>query len=397
MVFTRRTIESIWRRHSVWSQICGLALTPFSLLFSLGVRGRNLLYDFRCLPIARVSLNVVSIGNLTVGGTGKTPLTLWLAQNLQQRGYRVGILTRGYKGAATGPTLVGRDGTPLATPVDVGDEAVMLARRFPGIVIAGRDRVAAAVFAHTHFDLEVAILDDGFQHRRLHREVDVLLVSAQGSENNWLLPAGPFREPLTSMHRAHAIVLSKRTGIQDYTPVPLSARNTQHATCDTQRLAHRMQPAALVFYADLVPTALVSCRQDQWHELPLSLLANKRVMTVTGIANPAPFYHTLREHGADVARVVEFPDHHSYTHMDRQQLEAESQSFDLLVTTEKDLVKLERFPQTSDRLVALRVQTQLEPTEPFLAAVEQRLRGRKMHKTDDGRTISDQSNHGPAR
>jgi len=158
-----------------------------------------------------------------------------------------------------------------------------------------------------------------------------------------------------------------------------------------------MQSTALVFHADLVPTALVSSRQDQWHELPLSLLANKRVMTVTGIANPAPFYHTLREHGADIARVVEFPDHHSYTHMDWQHLEAESRSFDLLVTTEKDLVKLERFPQTSDRLVALRVQMQLEPAEPFLAAVEQRLRGRKMHKTDDGRTISDQSNHGPAR
>lgn len=389
MVFAHRTIESVWRRQSVWARIGWIALTPFSLAFSLAVRTRNVSYDLGILPTVRVPLSIISIGNLTVGGTGKTPLTLWLAQALQQRGHTVGIITRGYKGTATSPTLAGRYGTPLVTSVEVGDEAIMLARRFAGVVITGRDRVAAATFAHQHFALDVAILDDGFQHRRLHREVDVLLISAQGPKNSWLLPAGPFREPLTSMRRAQAIVLSKRTGAQEYSPSLFFARNPQSSIPNPQSPI----PA---FHAELVPTALVQVLHGQWLEQPLSVLSGKRVIAVTGIANPQPFYHSIREQGAELTRVVEFPDHHSYTHSEWQQLVRDSDSCDVLLTTEKDLVKLERFSPAVDRLRALRVQLQLEPAETFLTTIEQHLRSRKRDRTDNGRTISHQSSHRPA-
>ena len=384
MFFAHHIIENIWRRQRVGARIGWAALTPFSLAFSLAVRTRNVSYDLGILPAVRVPLSVISIGNLTVGGTGKTPLTLWLAHTLQQHGHTVGIITRGYKGTATGPTLVGRDGTPLATPVEVGDEAVMLARRFAGIVIAGRDRVAAARFAHQHFALDVVILDDGFQHRRLHRDVEIVLLSAQGPTNTWLLPAGPFREPLTSMYRAHALVLSKRTGIQEHSPSLFFARNTQHATP--------------VFHADLVPTALIQASpQGQWLEQPLSILTGKRVMAVTAIANPQPFYSAIQERGAELVQVVEFPDHHSYTHSEWQKLVQQSSSVDALLTTEKDLVKLEHFTPTINRLLALRVDLQLELAEAFLSAVEQRLHLQNVDRTDNGRTISHQSSHRPAR
>ena len=386
MSFAHHTIERIWQRQSIWSKISQVALTPFSLAFSLVVRARNRGYDLGLLPTLHASVSVISIGNLTVGGTGKTPLTLWLAQALQLRGTAVGIITRGYGGTATGPTLVGKNGSPLATPAEVGDEAVMLARRFPGVVISGRDRVAAALFGRQHFALDVVILDDGFQHRRLHREVDVLLISAQRAENNWLLPAGPFREPLASMHRAHAIVLSKKTVSQSQTPLPLSIGNTQYAACN------RQSPIP-VFHAELVPTALVQIVHGQWHEQPLSTLSGKRVMAITGVANPQPFYHTLQEQGAELARVVEFPDHHSYTLSEWQKLVAESDLFDVLVTTEKDLVKLEHLTPIIDRLRAVRVQFQLEPAEAFLTVIEQRLRIRKIDRTDNGRTVSHQSSH----
>src|SRR5581483_145231 len=216
--------------------------------------------------------------------TGKTPLTLWLAQSLQQRGYRVGILTRGYKGVTTGPTLVGKGGTPLASPLEVGDEAVMLARRFPGVVIAGRGRVAAANFAHQHFALDVVILDDGLQHRSLHRDVDILLLAAQGAENTWLLPAGPLREPLTSVHRAQVVVVTKRAGSQEYSsPSPFAPHS---------------QSTPPPFPANLVPTALIEVAHGEWHERPLALLAGKRVFVVTAIANPRPLYQAVQEQGA---------------------------------------------------------------------------------------------------
>ncbi len=397
MSFLHRTIETIWQRHSMGARIGWAALTPFSLVFSLAVRARNVSYDLGILPAVRVPPTVISIGNLTVGGTGKTPLTLWLAHALRQRGVTVGIVTRGYRGTATGPTLVGKDGSPLTTPAEVGDEAVMLARRFAGIVIAGRDRAAAATFAHQHFALDIVLLDDGFQHRRLHRDVEILLFSVQSATNTWLLPAGPFREPLTSMRRAHVVVLSKKTATQEQLPSLLFPPNPQSAIRNPQSAPPNPQSAIPTFHAELVPTALVQVVDGQWQKRPLSALAGKRVMTVSAIANPKPFYSTLREQGAELTRVVEFPDHHSYTHSEWQQLVHQSSSVDALLTTEKDLVKLEHLVPTIDRLLALRVDLQLEPAEAFLSTIEQRLRLQNVNRTDNGRTISHQSSHRPAR
>jgi tetraacyldisaccharide 4'-kinase len=374
MVFGHRTIDRVWQRQSRWSQIGWAALTPFSLVFSLVARARNLGYDLGLLPTTRVPLSVISVGNLTVGGTGKTPLTLWLAQALQQRERQVAIVTRGYGGTALGPILVGKDGSLFATPAEAGDEAVMLAQRFSGVVIAGRDRIAAATFAHANFACDIVILDDGFQHRRLHRDIDIVLRSAQEPSNTWLLPAGSFREPLTSLHRVHALVLSKRTGNQENLLWPALAGNPKSQIP--------------VFHADLIPTALIQVVAGQWLEHPLSDLAGKRVMVVTGIANPEPLYASLRESGAELGRVVEFPDHHSYTHSEWQQLVEDSRTFEVLLTTEKDLVKLERFSQLPDRLRALRVQLQLEPAEALLNLIEQRCCSGNEDRTDHGRTIS---------
>lgn len=386
MSFPHTIIHNIWQQQNAWARVGRVALTPFSFFFSVAVHTRNWLYDCGVLPITQVPLNVISVGNLTVGGTGKTPLVLWLAETLQQRGYQVGILSRGYKGTAIGSTLVGREGIPLVTPVEVGDEAVMLARRFAGVVIAGRDRIAAARLAYQQLALDVVILDDGFQHRRLHRDIDILLLSAQETNNTNLLPAGPFREPLSSIRRAHAVVLSKKiVGSGHSLPFPFSV--TPHSAF---RIPHSTSSHSAIpqFHADLVPTALVQVVDEAWHELPLSTLAGKRLLVFTGIANPQPFYRTIQQLGAELAQVVEFPDHHSYTHTQWQKLTRDSRAYDGLLTTEKDLVKLERFSVANDRLLALRVQLQLEPAEMFVQTIERRLRIPKKDRTDHGRTIS---------
>jgi tetraacyldisaccharide 4'-kinase len=365
-------IERIWQRQHFWQRIGWFALTPASAGFSALVRGRNLLYNRRFLATTQVPLNVVSVGNLTVGGTGKTPMALWLAHALRERGYRVGILTRGYKGAKTNLTVVGTAGEPLVTPEEVGDEAAMMARRFPGVVIAGRDRVAAAARAHDEFGLEVVILDDGFQYRRLSRDVDILLMSTPVDDNYWLLPAGPFREPLAAVPRADIVVLTKSASVS-----PASTRVLTPTA------------AAAVFSSDLTPTVFVSPANGDRQQHPLAAIAGRRVLAVTGIAAPVSFYKILREWDAVVAEILEFPDHHGYTQTDWQRITQLSQRCDVIVTTEKDLVKLERFPFAAGRLLALRVEMQLDSPVPFLNAVEQRFRYRKKETNTYGSTLSD--------
>lgn len=341
------------------------------------MRGRNWLYNHGFFSTIQAPLNVVSVGNLTVGGTGKTPMTLWLTQAFQERGYRVGILTRGYKGTKTNLTVVGTAGKPLVTPEEVGDEAVMMAQRFSGVVIAGRDRVAAATRAYQEFGLEVAVLDDGLQHRRLYRDADMLLMSTQATDNYWVLPAGPFREPVTAALRAHFLVCTKRPRGATLTP-PSPFTRTK---------------AVPVFSADLVPIGLVSATNGDRHHHSLAAVAGQRVLAVTGIAAPTSFYQMLRERDALIAEILEFPDHHTYTQADWQRITQLSKKCDLIVTTEKDLVKLERFPFAAGRLLALRVDMHVEPAAPLLDAIEQRFRYQKKDTRIYGSTLFDSSSH----
>src|SRR5215510_12096349 len=322
MLFAHHLTQHIWQRQGLWGEIGWLALMPLSLGFSMLVRARNLLYDQGWLSIQRPALKVISVGNLTVGGTGKTPMVLWLAQALQSRGHRVGILTRGYGGSNKEVTVVGTAGQATATPAEVGDEPVMLARAFAGVVISGRDRVAAADLACRRFALDVVILDDGFQHRRLDRDVDLLLVNeGRGTGNGWLLPAGPLREPPAAVRRADVVIITK---------------GGTHSRDGWLATGQR----GPVFSGHLQPTTLLSSVRGTWHERPVSLLIGKRVMALTGIADPMPFYHSLREWEAEIAEVMEFPDHHAYTPVDWRAISLAGFFFNDTATTEKDLVKL---------------------------------------------------------
>lgn len=357
----QRLIHTIWRRQGFLGKLGWLALAPLSCGFSLIVRGRNQLYDRRWFPSTQLSpLKIISVGNLTVGGAGKTPTTLWLAHALSSRGHKVGIITKGYKGNTTEVTVVGTNGRPLAIPDEVGDEAVMLARLFPGVVIAGRDRVASAQFARDQLGLEIVILDDGFQHRRLNRQVDLLLFNGgKDLDNRWLLPAGPFREPLSVVRRADIILVTK----------------TQRATNPTARRRgwEALSQKKPVYYGEMKPLALVSSERREWREWPLSELSGKRILALTGIADPTPFYHSLQEWGVETAEILEFPDHHRYSQTDWHTISAVGQKVDLIVTTEKDLVKLERYPFATGKLVALRVQLAIQQADRLLADIERQL------------------------
>lgn len=364
MAIPEHIIQTIWQRQNFWSRLTWLCLTPFALGFSAIVRSRNFLYDFQLLPIAQPAPKVISVGNLTVGGTGKTPFVLWLAQALHTRNnYRVGILTRGYKGTKSDTTIIGSQGEIWATPDEVGDEGVMLAQTSPGVVIAGKNRLEAAELARQTFESDVVILDDGFQHRKLKRDVDLLLINSShgqhGLGNGWLLPAGPLREPLSAIRRADIVVFTKGR------PQPSSWRKVWSAL-DPQGMPS-------IFYGDLSPTSLVQSVQSRWQELPLTLLHHRRVLAVAGIADPLPFYTILHEQEADLTEVLSFPDHHTYTQADWQTILTASRTCDLVVTTEKDLVKLEQFPFPAGKLVALRVCMQVRDADKLLTRIERQL------------------------
>jgi len=339
--------DVVWNRRGVEGWAAWLALQPASGLFAAAIGLRNLAYRSGLLRVQRGGIAVVSVGNLSVGGTGKTPMTLWLARRLAAAGLRVAILLRGYSGQASGVTIVSRGEGPEADVATAGDEAVMLAKCFDGVVLTARRRLEGVVAAQ-QLACDLVVLDDGFQHRALARDFDLVLVS--GGPRS-LLPAGPMREGLSALRRADAVAVVIKSDDQPSFLPPVA------------------KPAFVVRF---VPTALVESDAGRWRELPLGLLSGRRVAAIAGVADPGPFYTTLRHWDAQLGEIFEFPDHHPYSRADWQHITRATRDIELIVTTEKDLVKLEQFPFPRGKLVALRIMPQLEHGDALVEMVLQR-------------------------
>ena len=345
-----RVAGRLWDGSAGGWRVLRQALAPASVLYGGGVLGRNLAYRTGLLKARPVRARIVSVGNLRVGGMGKTPLTRWLAIEARARGVPVAIVSSGYSGRAREPHIAG-DGTAVRSDVVTsGDEAMMLARTAGVPVVVGRDRVAAAVLAVEAFGSRLLLCDDAFQHRRLRRDLDVVLIDAgeRGGVTR-LLPTGPLREPLRALARAHVVVVCERDGTPDGAP-PAA-------------------PGRLVVRARFASVALVRSTVAGWEEIGLAALAGQRVLAVSGVARPAPIYASLRDWEADLVHVLEYPDHHPYEARDWQAISQAAKDVDLVVTTEKDLVKLECFPFARGKLVALRLGVTLDEPAALLARV----------------------------
>jgi tetraacyldisaccharide 4'-kinase len=338
-------VERAWRPRTAGEHALRAALLPASAAYGAVVRVRNALYDAGWLGSERVPARVLSVGNLTVGGTGKTPAALWLAGALMRRGRRVAIVARGYGKRRPGVVVVGTGGVPLVSPADGGDEAVMLARRFPGPVLTAERRVEAARDACARFGVDTIVLDDGFQHRRLARDADLVLLAEDPAARH-LLPAGTGREPPVALRRARA-VLVVGDGEPAWPAIP---------------------PALARFRGRLRPDRLVHVTGDAWSEEPLDVLAGGRVVAVAGVARPERFVATLERCGAQVVERILRPDHHVYDDADVAAI-AKAARLARPVTTEKDLVKLAG-RQGLDVLRALRVTLEVERGDELVALLE---------------------------
>jgi tetraacyldisaccharide 4'-kinase len=328
--------EAVWPRRGLRGWVESLALQPFSAAFAVGVGLRGAGYRFGLLRTRRAPVPVVSVGNLTVGGTGKTPVTLWVADGLRARGARPAIVSRGYGGTARAATVVSRGAGPEVGPEVAGDEPVMMAKSFLGPVVVSPRRIDGASMAAA-LGADVVVLDDGFQHRALARDFDLVLLDGR---RGGLLPAGPFREPLSAAARADAILLMARDE-QEPVPAPAGLRVAQYR-------------------AHLEAAAVVESVAGIWHTHAMGRLAGRRIIAVTGIARPEPFYALLQRWDATIDEVFEYPDHHRYTTEQWHRIARRGHDVDLIVTTEKDLVKLEAFPFATGKLVALRIAPRVE-------------------------------------
>lgn len=335
------------------ARMARVALTLLSWPYSTVVRLRNRLYSNGLLKAHRAGVPVLCIGNLTTGGTGKTPLVVWLCRHVRARQLRGVILTRGYK------TQKG----------ELSDEPALLSSQCPGVpVVVNPDRVAGAAEAIRVHGAQVLVMDDGFQHRRLARDLDIIAIDATLPFGyGRVLPAGLLREPVAGLRRAHAVVLTRC----DQVPEDTVSRIEQEI--------RRVNPNLPVARAIHAPVAV---RTAEGAEIPVAEMKGRRVFAFCGIGNPQAFFRTIERLGATVAGSRVFDDHYRYTADDLRAIhrQAREQQASLALTTQKDWTKAVRaaIPEGPPALAYLAVELRITAGEEILTALIDRVLGGTM-------------------
>lgn len=314
--------------------------TLLSHVFATGVSARNALYSRHMLPSRRLAGAVISIGNLSVGGSGKTPFTIALGELLKARNIKFDVLSRGYGRKTKGVLEV----NPSGASQDFGDEPLLIARRLNVPVVVGEDRYAAGSFAENKFKSEFHLLDDGFQHRALHRDFDIVLVTPDDSRDR-LLPAGRLREPLGGLKRTDAVALMSGAAKESF---PVDGKLVWQVRRGIELQNISSHPVAFC-----------------------------------GIARPQNFFAQLRTAGIELAAEAIYRDHHSYKEKDIQELlQVRQQSeADGFVTTEKDLINLGQYRSMLEPLATIPVKMKIldaaNVVDTMLSVIEERRRGRE--------------------
>ncbi len=304
-------------------------LFPFSLLYTIIHQIRVASYSLGILKTKRLPCRVISIGNITVGGTGKTPMVITIARALRDKGKKVAVLSRGYKGEKKG-----------------ADEALLMTKRLEDIpVITGRDRYVSGNYAIDKYRVDTILLDDGFQHIQLKRNLDILLIdSTNPFGNGFTLPAGILREPIRNIKRADVIVLTRANQVEDINYV-INRIKTYNPSAPIFKARHR--PAGFIRLAD-------------GNIEGVELVKDKGILIFSGIGNPVSFSFSLSELGAKIIEVMDYPDHYLYDERDIKGIEkrAKDLSAEMIVTTEKDAMRLSDI-LLPDNLWALRIEMEI--------------------------------------
>jgi tetraacyldisaccharide 4'-kinase len=355
----RERLVQGWER-GVTGRASGL-LTALAGSYRGLLGAREWLYARGVLQSRALDCPVAAVGNITVGGTGKTPAVELAVRTLLELGHRPAVLSRGYGRRGGGVQIVADAASIRLDAEEAGDEPFLLARRLPGVpVVVGPNRYEAGRVARARFGVTALVLDDGFQHRTLRKNLEIVMARAeQPWGNGRLLPGGPLREPLGGLSRAHLVVAT-------------GARRLAEAPEVTETLA-RIAPAVPVLTAVHVPTECFESGAMRF--VALDALAGARLVAFAGIGSPAGFRRTLAEAAVTPIDFLAFGDHHWYTREELARLErrATEVGADGFVTTEKDWVRLRPLPPLARPVYVLSVRLVLTSGEPHWRAAFERL------------------------
>ncbi len=303
-----------------------LLLLPFTVTYMWFISIRNLFYDLGVFKTNRLPCFVISVGNLTVGGTGKTPTIIALAKLLQEKGRSVSILSRGYKRKTRGTVIVSGGENMSKSWEDVGDEPFLIAKHLPGVpVVVDSNRFRGGGVIVDKFRPDILLLDDAYQHRALHRDLNILLVSSQfGRYDDIIFPAGNLREPKSQTKRADLIFFSKLNVF------PISKKHT----------IGFIKFNIPTFNTTLETNPALQCTTNV--ETTIKNISGKRVLAVSALGSPKGFERTLFETNAIITDHLIFRDHHAYTNEDVEKIirRKKDTNSEFVITTDKDFIKL---------------------------------------------------------
>jgi len=335
-------LAQLWEDDSGKLHFLRFPLKLLSWVYALVILLRVWLYQKGWLAQKRVPCHVVSIGNITTGGTGKTPMTLYLAEEWQKRGCKVGIVSRGYRRKNKTPLVLVTDGTEIcATPDDVGDEPYLMAERLSGIpIVVCADRFEGCQTLIRRFAVDVILLDDAFQHLKIHRDQNILIIDAtKPFGNGSLLPRGPLREPLSAIKRSDCVIFSR---VEKETEMDI--------------MMQRVAPyQSQILQSCFESIGIIDLKTDEI--FAPEVLRGKPVLPFCGIGNPDAFLAQLKDLGAQLASAHIFEDHHDYKKSDLEKIQntKDKKNDTWIVTTEKDAVKIKPLMTETTKMYALRI------------------------------------------
>lgn len=358
-----------------------LLLRGASVFYGAAQTLRATCYRHNLLPSRRLPCMVISVGNITVGGTGKTPMTIHVAGEIKRAGYQVAVVSRGYKGGAEKHGGIVSDGRTLRMDADLaGDEPYLIACRLKDVpVVVGKNRFAAGMLAVEKFRPDVIVLDDAFQHLKLKRDLDLVLLDHRHPFGNFhLLPRGILREPVASLARSSACILTRCSSGEVETPM------------SSEKMIRQLAPERPVFRSSHVPYCYVvnsgerksfDAAADFFTAKDLEKIENRTVFCFSGIARNDDFRQTVGKLGLNITGFLEFQDHHSYTDDDLAAIlhKAATSGADLLITTEKDHVRIAQRAPLSMELIVVGVNVSFGAAgKEFISFIINRL-GLKSH------------------
>jgi len=323
-----------------------ILLIPFSFLFYIITAFRNFFYSSGIFKSQKAGKPVISIGNLSAGGTGKSPFTILTAKLLISKGFRPAIISRGYKRNSEDIEIVYDGGKLTGNTERCGDEPVMIAENLSVknknfYVIAGSDRIKTAQFAIERFNPDVIILDDGFQHRKIKRDTDIVLLDTEDIKRNkfynfFVLPSGNLRESRNGLKRADIIILNKK--FCDYIP------------------DYKFSERCKVFSMEYIVKGFFDKSGFE------QKIGNRNVIAFAGIANPGSFFDEIGKFNLKIKNKVRFNDHHNYTDSDIMKFKSMAAENDVFITTEKDFVKIRQFKDFTDyfNVLFMKIELNLE-------------------------------------